>query len=68
MSGGMYWHGRPLEDVHSEVDRVLQLTGKENTASTNRPPTCADDSTVQMRQVPLPGTVSVLLPPAPCPH
>eukprot|EP01043_Picozoa_sp_COSAG02_P120745 COSAG02_NODE_57532_length_280_cov_0.817680_1_plen_66_part_10 len=58
MSGSMYWHGRPLEDVHAEVDRVLNLstTGAERprrVAEIARP--CADDSTAQVRRVPMPG-------------
>lgn len=58
----MYWHGRPLEDVHAEVDRVLKLSANGTNRPTKAPEvrTCADDSTAQMRRMPMPGTVSGL--------
>lgn len=64
MSGSMYWHGRPLEDVHAEVNRVLKLAETGSNRPASRPAkapevrTCADDSTAQMRRLPMPGTVS----------
>lgn len=59
----MYWHGRPLEDVHAEVNRVLGLPAHVTNRPAVKPPQvvrpCADDSAAPVRQVPLPGTVSV---------
>lgn len=77
-SGSMYWHGRPLEDVHSEVNRVLKLPepGSLCAAGSVGPQAaqardsrmCADDSGAQMRRVPMPGTVSVLPSAQPAPR